>query len=52
MSDDFWWEILDFFVDIIEEIVELVNKKKNKGEKSSNTLLFFFGANIVCSKEE
>ena len=33
MSDDFWWEIFDFFVDIIEEIVELVNKKKNKGEE-------------------
>lgn len=33
MSYDFWWEILDFFVDIIEEIVELVNKKKNKGEE-------------------
>lgn len=33
MSDDFWWEILDFFVDIIEEIVELVNKKKNKREE-------------------
>jgi len=32
MSDDFWWEILDFFVDIIEEIVELINKRKNKGE--------------------
>ena len=33
MSYDFWWEILDFFVDIIEEIVELVNKKKNKREE-------------------
>lgn len=32
MRDDFWWEALDFFVDIIEEIIELVNKKKNKGE--------------------